>query len=120
MFSTFCFFAELLFSDKINTMSRTRKTRPIEVRMADKSDKGVGATADHNHANGECTLPESPTDQLKLTNKEWRDLTCRWHFAYTGHGLCGCWMCTDRSGKEQKRHERRVIDKKAVQNWDNA
>jgi hypothetical protein len=117
---TFCFLIYILFSDKIDTMSRTRKTRPIEVRMADKSDKGVGAITDHDHANGECTLPETPTAQLKLTNAQWRTLTCRWHYQYTGHGLCGCQMCTDRVGKENKRHERRVTDKKAVQNWDNA
>jgi hypothetical protein len=95
-------------------MSRTRKTRPIMVRAADKEDKGVGLEERHNHSQGECTLPESPEAQINTP----RTYTgCYYIWLYTGHQLCGCPMCTDRWGRESKRVQRRRESKSAVRNW---
>lgn len=93
-------------------MSRTRKTRPLHVRMADPKDNGVGIEEIHNHINGrECDLPVhadpkniEETYPLVYSSKP-EERPCYYHFKYTGKNLCGCDMCTDR---EFHNHENRA------------
>jgi hypothetical protein len=94
-------------------MSKTRKTRPLDVRLGDKADKGVDYEVCHNHTNGrDCSLPENPKQQHKLTAAEYRELYyngCYYHFKYVGKGVCGCPMCTNKVERKQditrSRHE---------------
>jgi hypothetical protein len=99
-------------------MSKTWKTRPLMVRINDKEDKAVDAVENHDHSEFECSLPDSPVAQLKLTHEQWRALNCRYDWGYSGHNLCGCPMCTDRWGKESKKKERRQEGRKLAQQKD--
>lgn len=96
-------------------MSRTRKTRPLHVRMADPKDKGVGYVEVHNHANGrECDLPE--THDAKGIEQSYSGpfvealhRPCHYSWEYKGKNLCGCRMCTGHDyhiqENRQERHE---------------
>ena len=84
-------------------MSKTYKTRPLDVRIADPNDHGVDAKEHHNHADGElCDLPESPREALKLPHTN-----CHYEYAYNGHGLHSCPLCTDKFGRQKKRRRER-------------
>lgn len=98
-------------------MSRTRKTRPLHVRMADPKDHGVGYVEVHNHADGrECDLPEHPLAkdmEDKVTSPMGSIIQphrpCHYSFSFNGHGLCGCRMCTGHDehirGNRKSRHD---------------
>lgn len=90
-------------------MSKTRKTRPLYVRMADPKDNGVDYEEFHDHADGnECDLPDSIHDQIKDDQSR----KCFFHFRYVGKGLCGCPSCTDQDGRKAKaRRSRHNVDK---------
>lgn len=86
-------------------MSRTYKTRPLEVRMLDKKDNAVGVQEIHNHKNGrECDLPEY--DAKKIMNDPRKNIyqKCHYSFVYRGVHLCSCHIC---SGKEEFKAENR-------------
>lgn len=76
-------------------MSKTTKTRPLHVRMADRTDHKVGRVEIHDHRKSSCTLP--PPGQ-------YGDGPCRYGFAYRGVNVCGCPLCT---AQEERRAERR-------------
>lgn len=86
-------------------MSRTYKTRPLEVRMLDKKDNAVGVQEVHNHKNGrECDLP--PYDAKEIMNDTRKGIynKCHYFFVYRGVTLCPCNICT---GKEEHKAENR-------------
>ncbi len=76
-------------------MSRTKKTRPLIVRMADKTDTRVEYSEHHNHESGVCTLPASPKDQFKNGHSR-ASGGCYYEWEYNGHRVCGCPMCTEK------------------------
>lgn len=96
-------------------MSRTRKTRPLHVRMADPKDHGVEYIEVHNHINGrECDLPVSH-DAKSIANSydgpfvDAVTRPCHYSWEYKGKNLCGCRMCTGHDFRKQdirkSRHE---------------
>lgn len=88
-------------------MSKTLKTRPIDIRMFDKRDNGLVLVERHNHKDGrECDLPERniKANIEHVTNLEHPSESCRWDWQYNGHGVCGCAMCT---GKFSRKWENR-------------
>lgn len=90
-------------------LSRTKKTRPLYVRMADPTDNGVDFEEFHDHANGNaCDLPET----ISLQAKEGEPHNCYYHFRYVGVNICGCPMCTDQDGRKAlARRSRHNVDK---------
>lgn len=86
-------------------MSRTDKTKPYWVRVAEHNPRPV-----HNHTRGECTLPESPYEK----DRDWGG--CYWELfstQFTCCSGCGCDLCTDRPGRRaarrRERHETKVL-----------
>lgn len=95
-------------------MSRTRKTRPFNVRLADKTDKGVGIKEVHNHIDRECDLPETLTPNVvpevyEILNGQ---IPCHYSYKYTGKGFCGCPMCTNQLGRKLDIKKTRLFNKK--------
>lgn len=97
-------------------MSRTNKTRPLHVRMADPNDHGVGYIEVHNHINGrECDLPETPnakTMEGKTDSPEYlvpykTTRPCHYSWTYEGTNLCGCRMCTGHDLRKQDNRKSR-------------
>ncbi len=82
-------------------MSRTVKTRPFWVRMADSHDKAVGAVAVHNHIDRDCDLPEKTYFGIANQNH----YGCHYDFSAQGVNVCGCKMCT---GQDERKHKTRV------------
>lgn len=83
-------------------MSKTWKTRPLWVRLADKQDTKAHPMEHHDHTNGHvCDLPESPLAFGDRTTQ------CYWSYKYTGTGLCGCPMCTDHYWHKQENRSAR-------------
>lgn len=80
-------------------MSRTYKTAPLRVRLANGY---VESEPFHRHVERgvECDLTERPDPHWSSG----RDKTCFWHYVYTGENLCGCPMCT---AHDERRIERR-------------
>lgn len=73
-------------------MSRTRKTRPLHVRMSDPTDQRAKAVPHHDiHGHEVCDLPASPAEQMKLQGGE--HTKCYWAYTYTGHAVCCCNLC---------------------------
>lgn len=93
-------------------MSKTYKTRPLSVRVADVKDNGVGIKEVHDHRNGECDLPSSPVEQLKIEGTT----KCHWSYAYNGRGLCGCGLCTERFQRRMDRRRERHNSKRSLRN----
>lgn len=88
-------------SIKRGMMSKTIKTRPLWVRMADSTDKAVGAVAVHNHIGRDCDLPDRTYRGISQQNH----YGCHYEFAYNGVNVCGCKMCTSHY---ERKHENRV------------
>jgi len=84
-------------------MSRTYKTRPVWVNVAN----GYLATeAVHRHDNSPCNLPDR-----RETHSWWvAGDDCFWTWVYDGRNLCGCNLCT---GYVYRRAERRQSRRKA-------
>lgn len=95
-------------------MSRTFKTRPLDVRIFDPKDKKITREEIHNHANGrECDLPE-PDAKSQLEHLENPDIAhkCYWKWSYNGRGVCGCPQCTGKyEHKEENRRTRHSAKK---------
>lgn len=104
-------------------MSRTRKTRPLHVRMADPNDNGVGYIEVHNHVNGrDCDLPESPnaktmegkTDPPEYAVPYKTTKPCHYSWTYQGTNLCGCRMCTGHDLRKQDNRKTRHESKEGL------
>jgi hypothetical protein len=95
-------------------MSKTRKTRPLIVRMLDKNDHGVAYTEHHNHTDGECDLPD-PDPSLILEHQDNNNRTkCYYRFAFVGKGLCGCRMCTGQAERKENTRKARHNERKNI------
>ena len=88
-------------------MSRTWKTRPLDVRMADKHDAPVDILEHHDHLEGKCDLPSNPREQMMEARKTGADTDCYFTWGYKGKNLCGCHMCTDYYGRKWDRRRER-------------
>lgn len=96
-------------------MSKTRKTRPIHVRMVDKADNGVGMEEHHDHTNGkECDLPGTPAEEIILQKSEKYRPNCYYHWRFVGKGLCGCPMCTNKIERKLDIKKSRRSEEKAI------
>lgn len=85
-------------------MSKTFKTRPISVRIADKNDTHIAHSEHHNHIDRECDLPLTVKDAINVES------ICHYEFKYNGHGLHSCTLCTDKPGRQlARRKERRKV-----------
>lgn len=84
-------------------MSRTKKTRPLAIRAADRTDGAVEVVLIHDHTNGVCEAEGLDVTQvLDLENGRGK---CHAIVAPTGQvGICGCRWC---SGYYERRWERR-------------
>jgi hypothetical protein len=68
-------------------LSRTDKTKPFWVKIADGDLKAIEA---HNHTGGVCDLPD-PHDAFAFTRLTTQ---CRREFIYTGVRTCCCPLCS--------------------------
>jgi hypothetical protein len=88
-------------------MSRTDKTKPWRVRVAEHHPIEI-----HNHERGYCDLPPSPLHGALGVWTAGRCSWSDWYLNYDGccHG-CGCRMCTNyngrRAARRRSRHESR-------------
>lgn len=90
-------------------MSKTDKTRPLDVRMMDPKDNAIGMAERHDHRKGVCTLPERNVKAERAAqennNGHWTD--CYYIWTYQGVNMCGCKMCTDAEPRREERRARR-------------
>lgn len=95
-------------------MSKTLKTRPISVRMADKGDKGVGIQEVHDHRDGKvCDLPEMTDTKVYQHNVTFLSGNCHYQWEYVGVNVCACNVCSDPRGRRNSvRHNRQEARKK--------
>jgi len=92
-------------------MSKTKKTRPLYVRMADHTDNGVEYAEHHDHSGDkECDLAPSPVEAFKNWYLTHERGNCYYEFKFVGKNICGCPICTDKDGRKmdnrRKRHEK--------------
>jgi hypothetical protein len=85
-------------------MSKTNKTRPYWVKLAERP---MGSCKPfHDHTNGVCDLPDLPTGGQRLGAH-----CCYWvptqSFAYSGAARCGCQICTHQIARRIKRRRER-------------
>jgi hypothetical protein len=95
-------------------MSRTKAHRPLTVRMFDKTDKNIQYEEYHYHNNGECTLPETPDPKAIMSKPHSSPKECQYVWKYTGHGICGCDMCTGHTSRKIARRKDRHVTKKEL------
>lgn len=89
-------------------MSRTDKTKPLWVALADGDHHSAPwhwKDCVHRGGTEECTLPDKPGPQ---------GTRCYWMFRYTGKNICACVMCAmkgwyDKPGKHERRERNRQI-----------
>ena len=93
-------------------MSRTDKTKPFWVKIADGDLKAVES---HNHTDGACDLPD-PHDAVAFTRLTTQ---CRREFVYTGTNTCGCKNCACGSGQtnDHRRRRDRRRQERADRDW---
>ena len=90
-------------------MSRTDKTRPLWVQVAD--ERMVTCVPVHDHRFGPCTLPNEITVDSTSVNR--RSSGCHWtgNYHYLFNLSNGCRSCTDyyfrREDRRRSRHEAR-------------
>lgn len=105
-------------------MSKTHKTRPLDVRMMDPKDTAVGMTESHNHEKGYCDLPErnykAMEERHKLIMADEYPVSshdrCSFEFAYQGVNICGCPICSATFSRREERRKIRHASKKALVN----
>lgn len=90
-------------------MSKTFKTRPIDVQMFGKN-RTIIPEAVHDHTNGrECDLPEpNYKSHISAEERNGHLYSCYWNYQYNGKNFfCGCAMCTGQAErKEDRRRDR--------------
>lgn len=105
-------------------MSKTDKTRPLDVRMMDPKDLAVGVRESHNHEKGYCDLPErnykAIEERHKLIMAEEYPVSyadrCSFQFAYKGVNICGCPLCSAHFSRREERRKIRHESKKVLGN----
>lgn len=91
-------------------MSKTDKTRPWQVRAAERPMHTCVPV--HRHENGECDLPEDPAG-----NVVWFETGhCYWTYGNAffygpDHG-CGCPMCTQQDERKRARRQERAAGRR--------
>ena len=84
-------------------MSKTDKTRPIQVRLWDDLDK----VPYHVCLGKDCDLPSSLEQDLAQPSEPGH---CIWVFNYTGINVCSCNLCSGRDYRLlAKRSDRRKV-----------
>lgn len=84
-------------------MSRTDKTRPWHVRVAEIPM--VTCYPVHDHRGGECTLPDDPADvPVKGARCYWRESD---QLLYGRDRGCGCPLCTQQDERRAKARRQR-------------
>lgn len=85
-------------------MSRTDKTDPLDVKMWDRFNKGIGIEENHDHSKGECDLPKTYQEYRKRSwpNKDWFKYNCAWTWTYLGKHVCCCSLCHKNHWTEDK------------------
>lgn len=104
-------------------MSRTDKTRPLNVRMLDAKDIKIGVHEYHNHVKGYCDLPprdpkaieEQHNEIVQNDDRSFRQ-SCHYDFAYKGSNMCGCKMCTGQDWRKEERRAKRHNAKTSLHN----
>ena len=96
-------------------MSKTFKTRPLSVRLADSNDNRVSYIENHNHTNADCDLPSTVKEQIKLSGEDLRNLSCYYDFKFIGHKVCGCAMCTEKIYRKTERKKERNSKRNSIQ-----
>ncbi len=94
-------------------MSRTRKTRPPLVRAFDPADSKVFFEEEHDHRDGQpCELPsiDEAREMYLHDNPRYIRLRCNYDW-YAIVPTCGCPLCTDRVGRDQKTKRARQAGK---------
>lgn len=75
-------------------MSKTDKTRPFWVKLADHPRNYV---EQHDHRDGVCDLPDSLNDPTTLTHFTWARGNCYYSYSpawiNSGAARCGCQFC---------------------------
>lgn len=105
-------------------MSKTHKTRPLDVRMLDPKDTAAGITESHNHEKGYCDLPER---NYKAIGERHRQIAadeypvpsrdrCTFNFAYKGVNICGCPTCSAHFSRREERRKIRHEGKRVLSN----
>jgi hypothetical protein len=103
-------------------VSKTHKTRPLDVRMLDPKDIAAGIAESHNHEKGYCDLPERNHKAIEERHKlimadeypvSSRD-RCSFNFAYKGVNICGCPLCTAKFARREERRKIRHESKKVL------
>ena len=85
-------------------MSRTWKTRPMQVRLWDDLEKVAYHVCKRS---ADCDLPKSLKQNLLQTGPG----HCKWLFTYTGVNVCACQMCYGQDWlKLSKRADRRRVN----------
>lgn len=105
-------------------MSKTDKTRPLDVRMMDPKDISIGKAEHHNHEKGYCDLPANNVKavlEAQIAAREAghpRGGSCFYSWSYRGVNVCGCSMCTEsltrREERRANRHQAKVQMKTQV------
>jgi hypothetical protein len=105
-------------------VSKTHKTRPLDVRMLDPKDTAAGIVESHNHEKGYCDLPERNHKAIEERHKlimadEYpvpsRD-RCTFNFAYKGVNICGCPICSQKFARREERRKIRHEGKRILTN----
>jgi len=100
-------------------MSRTDAHNPLWVSLA-RGD--LAALANHDHRDGACDLPDLRSlGRLDFERRIGERTKCWWEFAFTGTGVCSCWMChagpQRRADRRAARHRDRFVLNAAVGLW---
>lgn len=98
-------------------MSKTRKTRPLIVKIFDPTDKSVDIAESHSHEDGlECDLP-SRKDLKAIIDAHQKGIytRCDYTFSYVGKNLCGCKQCTGQDDRKIERRKTRHSAKKVIE-----
>ena len=94
-------------------MSKTWKTRPLDVRVHDRRDRGAHGVEVHDHADGVCNLLEEEPTNTTVTSFAMPG-KCAIVWEYNGAGVCGCRMCTDHYERREDRRRRRWASKQQL------
>jgi len=86
-------------------MSRTDAHSPFRVRVARRE---ISVVAVHRCGGRDCDLPARGAGGRTR---------CHWEFAYTGDGVCSCWMCHWHHRTEDRRSAVRTRLRDEARAW---